>query len=153
MSAGRLCIRSVVLAAPDDSAAVAARRMRDEAVGTLVVLDPDHRPLGILTDRDIVVRCVAEGRNPETSVVSDFMTKPAACVHESTPIETALARMAGLAARRLLVIDDSARLVGILALDDVLELLAEEAESIGRLLSRRAVASGNGLRPPQGEQP
>lgn len=153
MSAGRLCIRSVLLASPDDSVAVAARRMRDEAVGTLVVLDRDDRPVGILTDRDIVVRCVAEGRNPESTAVADVMTKPVACVHESTPIETTLARMAGLATRRLVVTDDAARLVGILALDDVIELLAEEAESIGRLVSRRAAGSGNRLRSPPGEQP
>jgi CBS domain-containing protein len=91
----------------------------------------------VLTDRDIALRCVAEGRDPETTAVAALMSAPALCVHESTPIESALARMAGAPARRLVVVDDAGQLVGILALDDVLELLAEEAASIGRLLAGR----------------
>lgn len=68
------------------------------------------------------------------------MSAPPTCIHESTPIEMALSRMAGVQVRRVLVVDDAQRLVGILALDDVLELLAEEAATIGRLLGRRAAA-------------
>jgi CBS domain-containing protein len=68
------------------------------------------------------------------------MSAPATCVHEATPIETALARMAGVRARRLVVVDDDGRLVGILALDDILELLAEELTSIGKLLRQRGGA-------------
>jgi CBS domain-containing protein len=66
------------------------------------------------------------------------MSAPVTCVHESTPIETALARMVGAHARRLVVVDDDEQLVGILALDDVLELLAEELASVGKLLQQRA---------------
>jgi CBS domain-containing protein len=130
-------VRSVVVASPDESIAVAARRMRDEHVGTLVVLDADQRPVGILTDRDVVLRCVAEGRDPAQTLVGDAMSRPVAHVSESTSIEDALARMATSAARRIVVTDDAGRLAGILALDDVLDLLAEEGEAIRRLLERR----------------
>ena len=68
------------------------------------------------------------------------MTAPAVCIPESTPIEDALSRMVGIPARRLVVTDADGRLAGILALDDVAELLAEEAERIGRLLARRGPA-------------
>lgn len=68
------------------------------------------------------------------------MSAPVNCVHESTPIESALARKAGVHLRRLAVVDDEERLVGILALDDVLELLAEELTSVGKLLRRGAGA-------------
>jgi CBS domain-containing protein len=114
--------------------------MAKEGVGTVVVLGPESRPVGILTDRDVALRCVAEGRDPDATSVGAVMTAPPTCVHESTAIETALARMAGAHVRRLVVVDEERRLVGILALDDVLELIAEEAAAIGRLLARRAAA-------------
>jgi CBS domain-containing protein len=137
MSAGRICIRSVDLADPAESVAEAARRMRERGVGTLLVLDDQRRPLGILTDRDVVLRCVAEGRDPGATPVSAVMTSPVACVRESTPIEDALRRMASVRTRRLAVTDDDGRLAGILSLDDAVELLTEEVEAVGRLLRGR----------------
>ena len=142
MSVGALCMRVVEIASPEEPVREVARRMAAAAVGTVVVVGAERRPLGILTDRDIVLRCVAEGRDPEATPVAAVMSAPAVCVHESTPIESALARMAGVPARRLVVIDDAQQLVGVLALDDILELLAEEAASIGRLLAGRRRRSG-----------
>ena len=60
MSAGRVCVREVLVATPEESVREAARRMQKADVGSLVVLDPDRRPVGILTDRDVALRCVAE---------------------------------------------------------------------------------------------
>lgn len=137
MSAGRLCVRTVHLASPREKVREAARRMREAEVGTLVVVDERRRPVGIVTDRDLVLRCVAEGRDPGATEVAAVMTAPALCVAESTPIEEALRRMMRIPARRLVVTDDAGELVGILSLDDVVELLVEEAETIGRLLRRR----------------
>ncbi len=137
MSAGRICVREVHIASPDESVREAARRMRESDVGTLIVVDDKRNPMGILTDRDVALRCVAEERDPDTTPVAAVMTAPVMCVSESTPIEEALQRMAGIAARRLAVTDEDGCLAGLLALDDVVELLAEEAESIGRLLRRR----------------
>ncbi len=137
MSVGRICVRTVSVASPDEPVREAARRMREADVGTLVVVDGKRNPMGILTDRDVTLRCVAEGRDPDTTSVADVMTTPVLCVSESSPIEEALGRMAGIAGRRLAVTDDEGHLAGILALDDVMELLVEEAESIGRLLQRR----------------
>lgn len=134
MTAGRICVRSVQTAAPDETVRQAARRMAQAGVGSLVVVGPDQRPLGILTDRDVVLRCVADELNPDETQVGEVMTAPVDRVHESTPIETALSRMEGVDSRRLVVVDDEDRLAGLLALDDVLELLAEEAATIGRLV-------------------
>ena len=135
---GAICIRSVQIASPEETVRAVARRMAKAGVGTVVVLGEAQRPVGILTDRDITLRCVAEERDPDATEVAAVMTTPITCVHESTPIESALARMAGVHARRLAVVNDEERLVGILALDDVLELLAEEVATIGRLLAQRA---------------
>ena len=140
MSVGAICVRSVEIASPDESVRTVALRMANAGVGTVIVLGEGKRPVGILTDRDVALRCVAEKRDPDSTEVGAAMTAPPTCVHESTPIEDALARMAGSHVRRLVVVDDEERLVGVLALDDVLELLAEEATTIGRLLGRRAAA-------------
>ena len=139
MSVGAICVRSVQIASPDESVRAVALRMANAGVGTVVVLGEGKRPVGILTDRDVALRCVAEKRDPDSTEVGPAVTAPPTCVHESTPIEDALARMARSHIRRLVVVDDEERLVGILALDDVLELLAEEATTIGRLLGRRAL--------------
>jgi CBS domain-containing protein len=140
MSSGRLCVRRVVFADAGESVREAALRMAREEVGTLVVLDAERRPSGILTDRDVVVRCVAPGRDPAATPIADVMSAPVATLGEATPIEDALERMRVLRVRRLPVVDAQGALVGILALDDVLELLAEESATIGALLrrSRRA---------------
>jgi len=137
VSVGVICVRSVQVASPEETVRAVTARMADAGVGTVVVLGQDRKPVGILTDRDIALRCVAQRRDPDTTEVASVMSVPVACVHESTPIETALARMAGVHARRLAVVDDDERLVGILALDDVLELLAEELTSVGKLLRQR----------------
>ena len=71
MSVGRICVREVDLTSPDESTRVAARRMHDRKVGTLVVCNPSRQPVGILTDRDLAVRVVAEGRDPATTRVDD----------------------------------------------------------------------------------
>jgi CBS domain-containing protein len=108
--------------------------MAAESVGTLVVVDPAGRPVGILTDRDLMRHCVAEGRDPDLTKVETIMASPLVSGPEELPIEDALSRMAEAGVRRLVVVDRAGSLAGVLALDDVLELLAEEFTTIGRLV-------------------
>lgn len=103
-------------------------------MGTLVVVDDDERPIGMLTDRDIVVRCLAERLDPDTTQIGDVMSVPVCSLLEDTPIESGLATMARVGVRRAAMIDPDGRLTGVLAVDDVLELLAEEVGSVGALL-------------------
>jgi CBS domain-containing protein len=138
VSAGAICVRAVQVAFAEETVRAVTRRMAKADVGTVVVVGDGRRPVGVLTDRDVTLRCVAEERDPDTTAVGSVMSAPPACIDESTPIESALSRMAAEKVRRLVVVDSAQSLVGILALDDVLELLAEEATTIGRLLSRRA---------------
>lgn len=139
MSVGRICTREVVVALPNENIRVAARRMAEHNVGTVVVLDEhDQRPIGIVTDRDVAIRCVAEERNPDGTSVQNVMTKPVHVVRDDTPIEDALTRMAGAANRRLPVVGEHGELVGLLALDDVLDLLVEEVGMVGQLLGKEA---------------
>lgn len=138
MSAGRICTRVTHTAVPDETVRAAATRMDREGVGTLVVVDGASRPVGIVTDRDLAVRCVGRGLDPDESRVSTVMSAPVSSVHEDTPIESALRTMAGARIRRCPVIGTDGTLVGLLALDDVLDLLAEEVEAIGALVRMQA---------------
>lgn len=140
MSVGRICTRVVETVTADDTVVVATRRMKTERVGTLVVLDTEGRPQGILTDRDIALRVVGETRDPEKTRVADVMTAPVDAINEDTTIDWALHRMADRGVRRLVVVDDDGVMAGLLSMDDVLALLIEEAEDLGALLRQQLPA-------------
>lgn len=139
MSAGRICSRVIATASPTETVQTVARRMAEYDVGTLVILatDGSSRAAGIVTDRDIVTRCIAEGRDPAKTPVSELMTTPVEWVDEDTPIEDAVAKMASTAARRLVVTTHADRVVGVLSLDDVLNMVIAEAGAVGRLLEKQ----------------
>ncbi len=138
MSTGRICIREVFFADPDETVEGVARRMHERAVGCLLVLDDERRPAGIVTDRDLVLRVLAAGRDPTSTRVADVMTRHPRTVGEDTPIEQTLSLMRGFAVRRVPVVDHDGRLAGLVTLDDVLALLAEELTVVGEVLSRQA---------------
>jgi CBS domain-containing protein len=134
MSVGRICVREVDIVTEEESAQAAASRMHSRKVGTLVVVDDDRRPVGILTDRDLAVRVLAQGLDGTQVPVREVMTHCPETVYPKTSIEEALRRMRVGAFRRVPVVDDDGRLVGLLSLDDILDLLAEEFAEIGRLI-------------------
>jgi len=96
MSAGKICSRVVATATPDETVREAARRMDEHDVGTLVVIEPKSQaaPVGIVTDRDIAIRCVGQGLDPDKTAVSELMSKPVQTIDESMPIEEAIQQMA-----------------------------------------------------------
>lgn len=138
MSVGRICTRTVATASAKESVMDAAKRMAEYNVGTVVVVDSGRKPVGIVTDRDMALRCVAAGHDSESTPVSVIMSRDVRTVNESVAIEVALRTMAGAETRRLVVTGEDGELAGLVSLDDVLELLAEEAESIGKLLRKEA---------------
>jgi CBS domain-containing protein len=137
MSVGRICSRDVHTAHYDEPVLESARRMRDRQVGTVVVVD-EMRPIGMITDRDLTVRVLAAGLDPQATRVSEIMTPSPTTISEDESIETAVGYMRAGRFRRLPVVGRDGRLVGILSLDDVLELVAEELADIGQLLKREA---------------
>jgi CBS domain-containing protein len=138
MSVGRICTRDVDTAGPKESAVDVARRMRERQVGTVVVVDDRAQPMGLITDRDIAMRVVAAGREGVRTPVTDIMTAMPTAVLEDTSIESALGHMRVGRMRRLPVVNGAGALVGIVTLDDILTLLAEEFSLIGKLLEREA---------------
>ena len=135
MSVGRICTRVVATAVAEESVWDVARRMEEHNVGTVVVTSPTGEPLAIVTDRDVVVRCVARSLDPKHPPVSVIMTRGVRTVDEATPIEQALRTMAQVRARRLVVTGEQGKLAGILSVDDVILLLGEEAASVGLVLA------------------
>jgi CBS domain-containing protein len=140
MSVGRIAVRAVSTGYPAESVRAAAKRMKAHGVGATVVIDDDVRPIGIVTDRDVTLRCVAEERDPDLTQLGDIMSTPVSAVTEDTPIETALSMMATVEARRMIVTSDDGRLTGILTVDDFLELAVEEFDAIGTLIGKQAPA-------------
>ena len=144
MSLQRICKQDVVTVSPQATLVEVAQTMRARHVGCVIVVN-EHRPVGILTDRDIVVRVVALGRDPKGLCAADVMaTNPALVNANYDPLDaTRIMRDRGL--RRLPVVDENRRLVGIVTMDDVLSLLGREisnlAEAVHTEIAHEGVAA------------
>ncbi len=137
MTVSRICQRDVDLVDLDESAWAAAERMHHRAVRSLVVLNADRQPIGIVTDRDLVVRVLAAEKLPRTTRVRDIMTLPVKTIDQTTSVSSAFSLMCGGKIHCLPVVDGSGRLVGMLTLDDVLAHLTRVCHDIGRILDQR----------------
>jgi len=138
MAVGEICNREVVITAKAVSVVDAAKLMRSHHVGDLVVVEEKggrKHPVGIVTDRDIVVEVVAAGVDPDALKVGDIMGPEVATVRESEGLFEALRYMRDKGVRRMPVVDRDGGLVGILTLDDLLSLLAEEMTELAKLVS------------------
>lgn len=138
MSVGRICSRIVATAAPGESVAEGAGRMAEFGVGSLVVVGETGTPVGILTDRDVALRIVGAGKDPTDTRLADLMSNPVRTAHESTPLDEALESMERLGIRRLVVTGDDGGVVGIFTLDDALEVIAGQFQSLARVLEKQS---------------
>ena len=105
--------------APDDTLVKAAEKMRDMDVGVLPVCGPGEKLVGMITDRDMIVRAIAQGYRPETTAVRDVMTPEVIYCFEDQDVQEAVDVMKDRQIRRLLVLNDDKRLVGIVSLGDL----------------------------------
>lgn len=131
MNVGKVCKHQVVTVTPRTELIAAAKLMREKHVGFLVVVEPEStasygRPVGVLTDRDIVVSVVAKGENPTQLIVGDIMNQGPAMIDEGESLEQALQTMRRMGVRRLPVLGPRGMLTGIISLDDVIDVLARE---------------------------
>jgi len=133
LSAGDICNRVVTVTGPQTDVLQAARLMREHHVGCLVVVegaDDARRVIGMLTDRDIVTSVVAQGLDPARLRVGDVMSANPAIVPEDMPFLDLLRTMRGRGLRRLPVVRPGGVLVGLVALDDTLKMLAEQLQTV-----------------------
>jgi CBS domain-containing protein len=137
MKTENICQRPVITIRSSDEVIKAAQLMREKHVGYLVVVESDSmRPIGVLTDRDIVVSVVAREVDPATMRVADVMSPRPITAAEDESVEEALGKMRQFGIRRLPVVNRRDELVGILATDDVLRALAVETQDIATAIGR-----------------
>ncbi len=137
MKAGDLCNRLVIDITEDESVQRAAELMRKYHVGMLVVTgygDTEHAPVGVVTDRDIVVETTAEGIDPEEVTVGDIMCDEVVMAAEGDEVPDVLEMMRKKGIRRLPVVDTKGTLVGILTVDDLLQLCAEDLGAMAAIV-------------------
>lgn len=139
MPISEVCNREVVVVRAKDSVLEAAQLMRTHHVGDVVVVEDRggmRVPIGIVTDRDLVVEIMAAKLNPAAITASDIMVPELAAVKENVGLFEAIEYMRAKGVRRLPVVDDNGGLIGILTLDDLLELLADEMKALAKLVKQ-----------------
>jgi CBS domain-containing protein len=138
MNIERICNRDVALAYENERIDEVARRMRESHVGSVIVVprEGSQVPVGVLTDRDIVVEVLATGLDYRTVTVGEVMSKEPATVREDDDVVDALRIMRTYGVRRLPVVTRSGTLAGIVAIDDLLEFFAGQVDDVVRAIGR-----------------
>ena len=133
MRVSELMHTPAVTCTPTTTVSAVARLMADRSVGSVIVIDNVGEVAGIVTDRDITIRGVAEGRSGDIPVEL-LMTRNVASVDPSADITDAAATMMKRRIRRLPVVDDRGHAHGVVALDDIIRNVARQADDVGDLL-------------------
>jgi len=139
MTIGKVCNREVVFVHQQASIPEAARLMREYHVGDLVVIKEKtgkRVPVGIITDRDIVLEVIAEGVDMDDVSVGDIMSDKLVTARESDGLPETIKLMRAKGIRRLPVVNDDNELVGILSVDDLIDLFSEQIVDLARLIAR-----------------
>lgn len=139
MTIGEFCNREVVIVLRNTSVHEVASLMRNNHVGDVVVVDETadgNRPVGIVTDRDLVVEVLAEGVKPDAVTAGDVMSPELLTASEGDGLWQTMDRMRHRGVRRVPVVDSMGLLAGIMTADDMLELLGEEISMLVRVSTR-----------------
>lgn len=132
-------VRDPVMVAPDAPCGQLSKLMRDRGIGSVVVVK-DGFPVGVVTERDLVHRVLAEGRDPDKCDADQVCTKPVVGISIYADVDLAVDMMNEYGIRRLVVVDEKDRVVGILTTDDIARNLRSMSEELAvkyMVLSRR----------------
>ncbi|HET6370188.1 MAG TPA: CBS domain-containing protein [Nitrospiria bacterium] len=135
MPIGEFCTKNVVTARGNETVADAAKKMSDNSVGTIIVVDRQAVPVGMITDRDITVRVVAEGKDPTSTRINEAMSEDPIVLNEERGIFEAVKTMCEQGVRRVPIVDGEGKLSGILSLDDLIMIFGEEMASIAGVVA------------------
>ncbi len=139
MNVGEICNREVIIMGKDGSIRDAAQLMREFHVGDIVIVeerDQQRYPVGILTDRDMVIEILANDVDADAVDVGDAMSFDLLTAREDDSIWDTIKRMRSKGVRRIPVVDQKGVLAGILAMDDLIEIFAEQLTDVAALIAR-----------------
>jgi CBS domain-containing protein len=128
MALGKMLTRKAITAGPSETLGEVVRLMDKKNVGAVVITE-ENRPVGIVTDRDLALATCLRGMSPKVSI-QEIMTCPVTTISQDEGIFTATQQMMDHAVRRLPVVDNAGRLVGLVSLDDLLLLLSRELHNM-----------------------
>ena len=134
---GEICNREVLFAYRDTKLTEAARLMREHHVGTLVVVDNANgvnEPIGVVTDRDLVVEVLTEPVDASAVAIGDIMSDGISTAGVDDELWDTLERMRELGIRRMPVVEDNGDLAGILSVDDVIAMFSVGMNDITQLI-------------------
>ena len=133
MRVGKICTKETITVGPEENVARAASAMRENHVGAVVV-ERDGRPLGIVTDRDIALRCGGRLESISDMKASEIMTPSPLTALETEDVLEVLDRMRERGVRRMPVVNDGGYLAGMLTLDDILVHLARSMRHVAEVV-------------------
>lgn len=135
MSLESLCRREIICVRTSDKVIEATRLMEEKNVGSVVVVSED-KPVGIMTDRDVMIRLVNKGLDPEKTAISDVMSVEIITLNQSTGLYDALEQIkeSRSSVRRFPIVDQNGSIKGIITLDDVVYLLGKEMSDVASII-------------------
>ncbi|MCM2465336.1 CBS domain-containing protein [Methanoculleus oceani] len=134
----KCCREQVVAVSPDTPAVEVAKIMGEKNVGSVVVVTGDNRPAGILTDRDLAVRVMAQEKNPGEVRAEDVVTRDVITFQDSMGIYEAIQKMTAEGIRRMPIVDNAGKLIGIVTMDDIVRMLGEEMAAIAANIEKQS---------------
>lgn len=141
MTIGSHCKHSVITTSKDTSVFDAAKLMKKNNIGNIVVVDEANggTPIGIFTDRDVAMRIVADEVDPKSLTVGDAMSQDLLVLQEHQPIQETVDMMCAKGVRRAPIVDKNNKIIGIATVDDLLLLFADQLGSLAKLVRKQVL--------------
>jgi CBS domain-containing protein len=128
---------NVISVKPDATVRFVAGLMKEKNIGCVVVTE-NHKPVGIVTDRDIALRGETLGGYPDATLIGSIMTGDIVTIRKDTGIFEAIQELKAAGVRRMPIVDGAGRLVALLTVDDLIRLLARELGDIARIIGKES---------------
>jgi CBS domain-containing protein len=142
MTVGEHCSPTCKTVRPDETVRAAARCMDQEGVGCVVVVDDAGRPVGILSDRDVAMRVLRRGKDPDATSVASVMEEDVVCLRRGAGLLHAFRRIRSEGLRRLPVVDEDGCAVGVFSADDALRVIASDLGLAADVAAAQSPAGG-----------
>ncbi len=142
MSIHKICTAKVITAVKSMPIQEAAMLMKKNNIGDIVVIESktNNKPIGILTDRDIAMKIVADGVDAKTICVGDVMSSDLLVLKKHQGINEAIEMICAKGVRRAPIVDDNDKICGIAAVDDLLILVSDELSSLAKLVRKQILS-------------